>query len=285
MQKVYLNGELVALNEARISVMDRGFLFGDGVYEVIPVYSRRPFRLTEHLQRLQRSMDGIRLSNPHSNEEWKTLIAQLVDCIDADDQQVYLQVTRGADAVRNHIFPKVVTPTVFMKCDPLIPPSREEFELGVAAVSANDNRWLRCDIKSISLLANCLLRQRAEEAGCIETLLFRDGFLSEASASNVFVVRDGVLLTPPQTHLILPGITHDVVLGLATRHGLSHELRDVTEDEVRQASEIWICSSTREVRAVVSLDGRSIGTGRPGPVYEEMLRWYQEFKFAATRAS
>ncbi|MCX7172735.1 MAG: D-amino acid aminotransferase [Proteobacteria bacterium] len=285
MQKVYLNGEMVALNEARISVMDRGFLFGDGVYEVIPVYSRRPFRLFEHLRRLQRSLDGIRLANPHTDDEWTALIKRLIAATDADEQQIYLQVTRGADTVRNHAFPKVTVPTVFMKCDPLIPPHRQEFELGIAAVSASDNRWLRCDIKSTSLLANCLLRQQAEDAGCIETLLFRDGFLSEASASNVFVVRDGVLVAPPKTHLILPGITYDVVLELATRHGLSHELRDVTEAEVRLASEIWICSSTREVRAVVSLDGRSIGTGRPGPVYEKMHRWYQEFKSAATRAS
>ncbi|MFA6313224.1 MAG: D-amino acid aminotransferase [Sterolibacterium sp.] len=285
MHKVYLNGEMVALSEAKISVMDRGFLFGDGVYEVIPVYSWRPFRLPEHLRRLQRSLDGIRLANPHTDREWTALIDRLVAAVDAEDQQIYLQVTRGADAVRNHVFPKRVVPTVFLKCDPLIPPSQAEVEQGIGAISAADNRWLRCDIKSISLLANCLLRQQAEDAGCIETLLFRDGFLSEASSSNVFVVRDGALLAPPKTHLILPGITYDVVLELATRHGLSHELRDVTEAEVREASEIWICSSTREVRAVVSLDGRSIGSGRPGPVYEKMQRWYQEFKAAATRGS
>lgn len=199
---IYLNGQFMPQAEARINVMDRGFLFGDGVYEVIPVYSRHPFRLTEHLARLQRSLEGIRLANPFSETEWAVLIEKIIAAQAGDefnDQQVYLQVTRGADNKRNHAFPKEVVPTVFIMSEPLLPPPAELRDQGIAAISAADNRWHRCDLKATSLLANCLLRQRAIDAGCAETLLLRDGFLTEGAASNIFVVRNGQLLAPPRT--------------------------------------------------------------------------------------
>ncbi len=275
---IYLNGEFMPVSEAKVSVMDRGFLFGDGVYEVIPIYSKRPFRLAEHLRRLQASLDGIRLANPHSDAEWSTLIGRIVDAADYPDQQVYLQITRGTDEKRNHAFPKVVRPTVFMMSELLLPPPPEQRERGISAVSAADNRWLRCDLKSTSLLANCLLRQQAVEAGCAETVLFRDGFLSEGAASNIFVVKDGILLAPNKSHLMLAGITYDVILELALAHGLPHEVRDVREEEVRAASELWMTSSTKEVLPIVSLDDRPVGDGKPGQVFGQMYGWYQKFK-------
>ena len=278
MSRVYLNGSFLPLAEARVSVMDRGFLFGDGVYEVIPVYSRRPFRLDEHLARLQRSLDGIRLANPHTAEEWKSLIARIVAEGDSDDQSVYLQVTRGPMEKRNHAFPEIVVPTVFIKTEPLVTAPPELCATGVAAVSAADFRWLRCDLKTISLLANCLLRQLAVDAGCAETVLLRDGFLSEGAASNIFAVKDGVLLAPEKNHLMLPGITYDVVLELAAAHGLPCEVRDVLEAEARDADELWMTSSTKEVLPIVALDGHPVGSGRPGPIFADMYAWYQDYK-------
>ena len=284
---IYLNGEFMPAADAKVSVMDRGFLFGDGVYEVIPVYSRRPFRLPEHLQRLERSLTGIRMANPHTHAEWAALIGKIIAGAESDDQQVYLQVTRGADSKRNHAFPRIVSPTVFVMSEALVAPSAELCAQGVSAVSAADYRWMRCDLKSISLLANCLLRQKAVESGCAETVLFRDGFLSEGAASNIFVVKQGVLLAPPKNHLMLPGITYDVVLELAAAHGLEYAVRDVMEEEVRQADELWLSSSTKEVLPIVSLDGRAVGNhataGKPGPVYAEMVGWYQSYKLSVMR--
>jgi D-alanine transaminase len=282
---VYLNGEFLPLDQAKVPVMDRGFLFGDGVYEVIPVYSRRAFRLAEHLRRLQGSLDGIRLANPHTNAEWTTLIERIVAEVEADDQSVYIQVTRGPMAVRNHAFPKTITPTVFIMGEPLHTPPDSQREHGIAAVSAADFRWLRCDLKVTSLLANCLLRQMAIDAGCIETLLFRDGYLSEGAASNIFMVKDGLLLAPPKNHLMLAGITYDVVLEIAAAHGLPHEVRDIRDEEVRGADELWMTSSTKEVLPIVTLDGKPVGTGEPGPVFARMYGWYQDFKRDVMRAN
>jgi D-alanine transaminase len=275
---VYLNGEFLPLDQARVPVMDRGFLFGDGVYEVIPVYSRHAFRLAEHLRRLQGSLDGMRLANPHTNTEWTALIERVIAEGETDDQSVYIQVTRGPMAVRNHAFPKTITPTVFIMGEALHTPPDSQREQGIAAVSAADFRWLRCDLKVTSLLANCLLRQMAIEAGCIETLLFRDGYLSEGAASNIFMVKDGLLLAPPKNHLMLAGITYDVVLEIAAAHGLAHEVRDIREEEVREADELWMTSSTKEVLPIVSLDGKPVGAGRPGPAFARMYGWYQDFK-------
>ncbi|MDP3032935.1 MAG: D-amino acid aminotransferase [Rhodocyclaceae bacterium] len=282
MTLAYLNGEYLPLAEARVSPMDRGFLFGDGIYEVIPVYSRRPFRLDEHLARLQRSLDAIRLINPLTPDAWRALVGRLVAAAEWADQSVYLQVTRGPMEVRNHAFPATVTPTVFGLVEALVTPAAELCETGVAAVSAPDFRWLRCNIKSTSLLANCLLRQVAVDAGCTETLLFRDGILAEGSASNIFVVRNGVLLAPQKNHLMLAGITYDVVLELAAAHGLPTEVRDITAAEVRAADELWLTSSTKEVLAIVELDGQKVGVGgtagNPGPLFASMFGWYQDFK-------
>lgn len=282
MSTVYLNGEFLPLTEAKVSVMDRGFLFGDGVYELIPIYSGRPFRLAEHLQRLTASLAGIRIANPMALEQWSSTILDLAARTEAEngkDQSLYLQVTRGADLTkRNHAFPKDVAPTVFMMAEALVTPPDEQRQQGIATVSSADIRWQRCDLKAISLLANCLLRQQAVEAGCAETILFRDGFLSEGAASSIFVVRNGMLLAPPKSHLMLPGITYDVVLELAAAHGLPHEVRDILEDEVRSADELWLTSSTKEVLPIVSLDGKPVGSGRPGPLAATMYAWYQDFK-------
>ena len=280
---VFLNGKYLPAGDAKVSVLDRGFIFGDGVYELVTVYSRVPFRLGEHLARLERSLAAVAIRSPYSREQWREIIFRLIDQQPFDDQGVYFQVTRGV-AKRDHAFPKNVEPTVFMMSNPLVNPPAEQVERGGAAVSAQDNRWLRCDIKSISLVGNVLLRQLSAEAGAAETILFRDGKLTEASASNVFVVRRGVIQSPPKSSLILAGITYDVVAELAAANGLPLEFKDITETEVRTADEIWVTSSSREVFAIVSLDGAKIGDGRPGPVFRRMHQLYQVFKQKVMRA-
>lgn len=278
MSLCYLNGTFVARDEARISPLDRGFLFGDGAYEVIPVYGRRPFRLAQHLARLERTLAAIHLANPLDAATWTATIAELVARNPWDDQAVYVQVTRGVGAQRNHAFPVPTEPTVFLMSDALVPPPPALVASGVGAVTAADFRWLRCDLKTVSLLANCLLRQQAVDAGCAETILFRDGFLTEGAASNVFIVRDGVVLAPPKSHLMLSGITYDVVLELAARHGVPHAVREISEQEVRTADEVWMTSSSKEVLAVTRLDDRPVGTGAPGPFAQRMYAYYQQFK-------
>ena len=280
---VFLNGKYLPAGDAKVSVLDRGFIFGDGVYELVPVYSRVPFRLGEHLARLERSLAAVAIRNPYSREQWREIIFRLIDQQPFDDQGVYFQVTRGV-ARRDHAFPKNVEPTVFMMSNPLVNPPAEQVEQGGSAVSAQDNRWLRCDIKSISLVGNVLLRQLSAESGAAETILFRDGKLTEASASNVFIVRRGVIQSPPKSSLILAGITYDVVAELAAANGLPLEFREIPEKEVRAADEIWVTSSSREVFAIVSLDGAKIGDGRPGPVFRRMHQLYQEFKQKVMRA-
>jgi D-alanine transaminase len=281
---IYLNGEFMPIEQARIPVLDRGFIFGDGVYEVIPVYSRHPFRLAEHLQRLQDSLDGISLVNPHDNPTWQRLIQRIIELNEAEDQSVYLHITRGP-AKRDHAFPMAITPTVFIMSNPLITPPLRQVNEGVCAITAVDNRWWRCDIKAISLLPNVLLRQQAVEAGCVETVLLRDGFMTEGAASNIFVVANGILLAPPKNHLILPGITYDVVLELARANGLPHELREIPEYELREAEEIWLTSSTKEVLAVTQLDDKPVGKGKPGDVFARMYWLYQDYKNQVMRSA
>jgi len=272
------------LAEAKVPVLDRGFIFGDGVYEVIPVYSKVPFRMEEHLSRLERSLGAVGIRNPYTREQWHGFIASLIERQPFEDQAVYFQVTRGV-AKRDHAFPKdAPQPTVFMMSNPLVPPPRAQVERGASAITARDNRWLRCDIKSISLVGNVLLRQLSAEAEAVETILFRDGKLTEASSSNVFIVDSGVILSPPKNELILPGITYDVVLELARSHGLPLEMRDISEPEVRAAAEIWVTSSSKEVLAVVQLDGQPVADGRPGPVFRRMYQLYQDFKREVMRA-
>ena len=280
---VFLNGKFLPIEEARVPVLDRGFIFGDGVYELVPVYSRVPFRLEEHLARLERSLAETRIRNPYSRAEWRDIITQLVAKQPYEDQGVYFQVTRGV-AKRDHAFPRDAVPTVFIMSNPLVNPPRELVEHGAEAISATDNRWHRCDIKSISLLGNILLRQLSADAGATETILFRDGVLTEAAACNVFVVRRGVIQGPPKSNLILPGITYDVVLELAQSAQLPLEIRNLTEAETRAADEIWVTSSSKEVLAIVKLDGKPVGDGRPGPVFRGMYQLYQDFKRTVMRA-
>ncbi len=267
------------LEEARIPVLDRGFIFGDGVYEVIPVYSRRAFRLAEHLNRLQQSLDSIRLINPYDMQEWQRIITELIAQHEEQDQSLYLHITRGV-AKRDHAFPNpAVAPTVFMMSNPLVTPSPAALASGVGAVSAPDNRWLRCDIKAIALLPNVLLRQMAADASCAETILIRDeAFMTEGSASNIFVVKNGTLLAPPKDNLMLPGITYDVVLEIAAAHGIPHEVRKVTAAELFSADEVLLTSSTKEVLAVTTLDGKLVGDGKPGPMFARLYQLYQGFK-------
>jgi D-alanine transaminase len=281
---IYLNGEFLRIEEARIPVLDRGFIFGDGVYEVIPVYSRKPFRLPEHLLRLQHSLDGIRLQNPHSDGEWTSLLEQLIAANEDDDQYIYLHITRGV-ARRDHAFPKGVKPTVFIMSNPLLTPPTHLLATGVAVITANDNRWLRCDIKAISLLPNVLLRQMAIDVGAMETVLFREGFMTEGAASNIFVVKNGILLAPPKNHLMLPGITYDVVLELAAAEKIPHEVREISEYEVRTAEELLLTSSTKEVMPVTRLDDKPVGDGKPGTMFALLYRLYQSYKQTIMRGN
>jgi D-alanine transaminase len=273
---VYLNGNFLPLADARVSVLDRGFIYGDGVYEVVPVYARKPFRMPQHLTRLQNSLDGIRLANPHA-QRWDALIAELVAHQPFDDQAVYLQITRGV-AKRDHAFPHGVAPTVFMMGNPLVLPTREQVERGVAVITAQDNRWLRCDLKTTSLVGNVLMRQLAVDHDAVETVMFRDGHLTEASASNVLIVRDGTIIAPPKDNLILPGITYDATLEIAHDAGVSLDVRAVTHAETLGADEMWLSSSTKEVLAVTKVDEKPFAGGAPGPVFRRVWAAFQERK-------
>lgn len=280
---VFLNGKFLPLEDAKVPVLDRGFIFGDGVYEVVPAYSRRPFRLAEHLARLQTSLDAIRLVNPNTNAKWSELVGRIIAGNPWEDQNVYVQITRGV-AKRDHAFPKGLKPTVFLMATELVTPSAELLKTGAQAIVLPDFRWLRCDIKSTSLLGNCMLRTQAAEAGCTEAILVREGELTEASASNVFVVKNGTVLAPPKSHLILPGITYDVVLEILRSNGILHEVRPVKESELRSADEVWVTSSSREVLPITTLDGKPVGPGKPGPVGLRVHALYQQYKAQVMRA-
>jgi D-alanine transaminase len=274
---VYLNGRFQRLEDARISVLDRGFIYGDGVYELVPVYHRQPFRMAQHLARLQHSLDGIRLPNPHTDGEWAELIGELIAQQPFEHQGVYLQVTRGV-AKRDHAFPPDTPQTVFMMSNPLATPTPEQVASGVAVITAEDNRWHRCDLKTTSLVGNVLMRQLAADAGAVETVMFRDGYLTEASASNVLVVIGGTIVAPPKDNLILPGITYDAALEFARDGALPFELRPVTRAEALAADEMWLSSSTKEVLAVTAVDGQPFAGGKPGPVFRRMHALFQQRK-------
>jgi len=273
---VYLNGEFLRLADAKVSVLDRGFIYGDGVYEVVPVYRRKPFRMAQHLARLARTLDGVRMADPHPGR-WPSLIEELIARQPFDDQAVYLQVTRGV-ARRDHAFPRNVAPTVFMMSNPLSLPSREQVEHGTAVVTADDNRWLRCDLKTTSLIGNVLMRQYAADHDAVETVMFRDGYLTEASASNVLVVRDGTVIAPPKDNLILPGITYDATLEIAQGTNIRLEVRPVSRDETMSADEMWLSSSSKEVLAVTRVDGKPFAGGEPGPVFRRVYEAFQARK-------
>jgi D-alanine transaminase len=281
---VYLNGKFLPLEEAKISVLDRGFIYGDGVYELIPVYHRQPYRLPQHLARLQRSLDGIRLANPHSDAQWGAIIQELIARQPFEQQGVYFQVTRGV-AKRDHAFPANVPATVFMMSNPLTLPSADQIERGVGVVTAPDERWLHCDLKTISLLGNVLARQLAAERGAAETIMFRNGYLTEASASNVLIVKSGKIVAPPKDNLILPGITYDATSELAREGGLPFEVRPVTKEEALSADEMWLSSSTKEVLAVTAVDGKPFAGGKPGPMFGRMHALFQASKPRARSAA
>lgn len=272
---VYLNGEITPLSEAKVPVLDRGFIFGDGVYEVIPMYGRKPFRAKQHMARLFRSLASIGIPNPHNEEQWMSLIDKVVAAYPADDQLVYLQVTRGV-ARRAHAFPQEMTPTVFIMTNPLTLPSAEAVRDGVACVSFEDKRWLRCEIKSTSLLGNVLAAQNAAENGVAESIQFRDGYLTEASASNVWIVKDGKLLAPPKDNLILEGIRYGLIEELCAAEGIPLESRRIAREEVFAADEVLLSSASKEVLPVVRIDDKTIGAGKPGPVFRKLYDAYRK---------
>jgi D-alanine transaminase len=285
MTTVYLNGTFEPLEEARISVMDRGFLFGDGVYEVIPAYGGRLFRLEPHLDRLQNSLDGIRLGNPLSRADWRAMLEELLrrnrDPSDPrDDQSLYLQVTRGVAMKRDHAFPVPERPTVMAMSTPIPAPAPNLAQQGVRAIRLPDSRWQHCHLKTITLLANVLSRQQALDAGAGEAILVRDGLANEGAASNLFVVSAGVLRTPPKSAKLLPGITRDLVLELAREHGIPCREEDIPATDLDAAEEIWLTSSTREILPITELDDNAVGDGKPGALWQRMTRLYQEYKDA-----
>lgn len=281
----YLNGDYTRLADARVSVLDRGFMFGDGVYEVLPVYDRRLFRFDEHMARLERSLAKVRITAPLTREDWlarmRRLVAAQHEHSGATDQLVYLQVTRGV-ALREHTMPSDIEPTVFIMCSPAKPPTPEQRHAGVACISARDFRWERGDIKSISLLGNVLARQMSADKGAVETLLFRDGFLTEAAASNVWMVKEGALIGPPKSELLLEGVRVDLLAELCEECGIGYSLRPVSEGEVFSADELLLSSAMKEVLAVTRLDGELVGhgtlRGKPGPVYARLYEAYQRAK-------
>ena len=281
----YLNGEYQPLSEAKVSVLDRGFVFGDGIYEVVPVYGQKLFRFDEHLARLGRSLAKLRIENPHNREQWlersRKLIAALHEHGGATDQLVYFQVTRGV-ALRDHVMPKGIAPTVFMMASPMKAASGEQRHQGVACISARDFRWERGDIKSISLLGNVLARQMSADHDAIETIMFRDGFLTEASASNVWIVHEGALLGPPKSEHVLEGIRVDLIKELCEECGVAYNLRPIAESDVTSADEVLLSSATKEVLPVTTLDGQAVGhgalRGKPGPVYAKLYEAYQRAK-------
>jgi D-alanine transaminase len=281
----YLNGEYLPLGDAKISVLDRGFIFGDGVYEVVPAYNRKPFCMEEHLARLKRSLDALSIPNPHSDEEWKRIILRLIEQHPANDQFVYFQVTRGV-AKRDHAFPKDVKPTLFAMTSPFAPPAGETLEKGVSVITTIDNRWLRCEIKSVALLGNVLKRQEAVEAGVIEVVMFRDGMLTEGSATNIYAVIGGTVIAPPRDNKILAGIRYGLMARLCEAAGVPYEVRPVTKAEFLAADEMLMSSATKEVLPITTCDEQPVHGGKPGPVWQKLFLAYQaeKMKQCGTRA-
>jgi len=279
MEQVYLNGEYKPLNEACVPVLDRGFLFGDGVYEVIPVYSGKPFRVDQHLDRLQHSLDAIRLRNPMTREQWIGVIDGLIRRNTGDgDAAVYLQITRGVMEKRDHGFNGSLEPTVLLTCQPMNYPLQQSDTAGGRAITLEDSRWQDCHIKSTNLLPNVLLRQQALDAGADEAILIRDGRAIEGSASNLFIVKDEVIKTPPRQRCMLGGITRDLILELCNENHLLAREIDISEDELHDADEIWMTSSTREILPITTLNQHKVGKGLTGPVWAEVIRLYQDYK-------
>ena len=272
--QVYLNSDYLPLSEAKVSVLDRGFLFGDGVYEVIPSYNGRLFRCEDHIARLDASLDGIRLDAKKSVDEWRAILQPLLE--GGKDEYIYLQITRGYAAKRDHGFPEPTVPTVFAMASEIKPFSGRVS--GIKAATLDDTRWQRCNIKATALLAHLLLRQEALDQDCAEAILIKNGYVTEGAASNVFAVIDGELITPPKNNDILAGITRDVILELAAAHGIAHREDIIAREGLQDASEIWVSSSTREIVPVVELDGVTVGDGKPGPIFARMDQLFQAYK-------
>ncbi len=282
---VYLNGDLLPISQAKVSVLDRGFIFGDGIYEVVPVYGQRLFRFDEHMARLNRSLGKLRIPNPATRDEWlarcRQLVAATAEATGAQDQLVYIQLTRGV-APRDHVMPPGLTPTVFMMANPMKPATPEQRHKGVACTTARDFRWERGDIKSTSLLGNVLARQMSADHGAVETIMFRDGYLTEAAASNVWIAHEGALLGPPKSDHVLEGIRFELLRELCEECGIAYNLRPIPEADVRAADEVMLSSATKEIIAVTQIDGESVGhgalRGKPGPVYARLFEAYQRAK-------
>ena len=281
----YLNGEITALRDAKISVMDRGFIFGDGVYEVVPVYGGKPFRFAQHMARLDRSLAELRIGNPLTHDQWREMVVKLVDgyalsqhtAPEKLDLLVYVQITRGV-ALRDHVMPPDLTPTVFVMTSPMKPPTPEQRAGGVACVTADDFRWSKAHIKTTSLLGAVFARQISADVGAVETVMFRGDFLSEAAACNVWVVQDGKVMGPPRDNLVLEGIRYGLIEGICRDAGIPFELRRIKREEVLAADELLLSSATKEVLAITTLDGQPVGSGKPGPVYAKLHAAYQRAK-------
>ena len=275
---IYLNGQFLPLAKARISVLDRGFLFGDSVYEVIPAYSGNLFLLEQHLQRLEDSLQAVRMENPLPFERWRSVMEQLLEQRPNIDQSIYLQVTRGATTDRNHAIPEGLEPTVFIMASPIPAVDPKQATEGIKAVSLEDIRWHRCNIKATALLANVLLKQQAADEQADEAILIRNGKATEGSASNLFMVTGNLLTTPPKSRFLLPGITRDLVLELARDNDIDTEEREIDAEELESADEIWLTSSTKEIMPVTNLNGQPVGSGRPGPLFQQLSRLYSAMK-------
>ncbi|NOX08210.1 MAG: D-amino-acid transaminase [Gammaproteobacteria bacterium] len=279
MSIVYLNGDFLPIEQAHVSVLDRGFLLGDGIYEVIPAYGGRLFRLTEHLQRLDNSLAAIQLSNPKTSNEWQDMLEDLVQRNGVHDQSIYIQITRGVASKREHHFPDNVIATVFAMSNPIHIPELD-LQQGYKAITHEDIRWKYCNIKAITLLPNVLLRQKAVEADAAEAILIRNGKATEGAASNLFIVRDKQLITPPKGGYILPGITRDLIVELASHHNIPLCEKDISEQDLRHADEIWMSSSTREIIPITQLDDQFVGDGKPGPLFRHMAALYHDCREA-----
>ena len=289
----YLNGEYSTLPDAKVSVMDRGFIFGDGVYEVVPVYGGRVFCFAEHMARLDRSLAELRIRNPLSREQWRDITRELIAQFDhstlasgqkdvkrVSDQLIYIQITRGV-ALRDHVMPADLEPTVFVMSSAMKSPTAAQRENGVACVTADDFRWKKAHIKTVSLLGAVFSRQISADAGAVETVMFRDDFLSEAAASNVWLVKDGGVFGPPRDHLVLEGIRYSLIESICREEGIPFTLRRISRDEVLAADELLLTSATKEVLAITTLDDQLVGNGKPGPICARLLAAYQRAKEAS----
>ncbi|MBT5229790.1 MAG: D-amino acid aminotransferase [Methylococcales bacterium] len=274
---VFLNGDYLPISQAQVSVLDRGFMFGDGVYEVIPAYTGKLFRIEEHLKRLDNSLSGIRITTAYSHQQWIELFTTLLAKRGlTGDSAVYLQITRGVQAKRDHSFPDDLTPTIFAMASPLAPTTVSD---GVDAITLDDIRWAYCHIKAITLLPNALLRQQAVDRGCNEAILIKDGYATEGAASNLFIVdKEGTLLTPPKDHTVLPGVTRDLILELAAIHQLPYREAQISEQTLFEAKEVWVTSSTKEIVPIVTLNQHTVGSGVPGPIWQKMIAFFADYK-------